>query len=141
MHLSKEPAEESLTIPSTATGRDAEGPDGPHRGPSKAREQQMRSTVHYVGFRSTEDGREYTLRASGTPPRMFVMLIAHEHFVAGQLRYQDGPDLCCAKLTRVLAEETGEPAPDGEFVVTAKELLEYHSSHAAPAVRKRAARS
>ncbi len=122
--------EEPLAMPLTA-GDAGEVTIGP---PSsrKHREQQMRPHVQYVGCRITDDGREYTLRAPSKSPHLFVLFIAHGHFASGQARFQDGPDLCCAKLTRVLAEEAGETASADRLEFTAEELLEYRNSRTAP---------
>jgi hypothetical protein len=105
--------------------------------PNRLREQQVRSQVHYLGFRTTEDGREYTLRAHAPTSRLFVMLIAHRHFTSGRVRFQDGPDVCCAKLTRALTEESGVPEPDCPFEFTAEDLLAYRVDHAAPVSGRR----
>ncbi len=128
--MRKETVEEPLAIPLTVVdvGEVTPGP-APSR---KYREQQMRPHVQYVGCRITDDGREYTLRAPSKSPHSFVLFIAHGHFASGQARFQDGPDLCCAKLTRVLAEEAVEAAPEDRLVFTAEELLEYRNSRTAP---------
>jgi hypothetical protein len=110
---------------------------------SKAREQQMRMQVQYLGFRITDAGREYTLRASSKASRLFVMVIAHRYFASGQARYQDGPDLCCTKLSRMLADDaaTGGDEQDVAVELTVKELLDYRTGRtAATSTRKRARR-
>lgn len=132
--MNKETVEESRSAPLSGLGDELRTLS--RGGQSKAREQQMRSHVHYLGFRTTDDGREYTLRVTGETPRQFVMVIGHGHFASGRARFQDGPDLCCAKLTRVLTEEVGEPAPDCTFVLTGEELLQYQTDRA-PSERKR----
>jgi hypothetical protein len=106
------------------------------------REQQMRPHIRYLGFRTTDDGREYTLRATGAgEPRLFVMTIPHHAFATRQARFQDAPDLCCAKLTRVLAGETDDAQADARQVFTVEELLEYRVARTAPSSgRKRGAR-
>jgi hypothetical protein len=104
---------------------------------SKAHEQLMRSHVHYVGFRITDEGREYTLRATNSGARLFVLLIMHQHFQAGRARYQDGPDLCCSKLTRALMEEAEAIDPASMMVLTTGELAEYRAGRADPSSRRR----
>jgi hypothetical protein len=104
---------------------------------NRLREQQIRSQVHYLGFRTTEDGREYTLRAHGHSSRLFVMLIAHRHFASGRVRFQDGPDVCCAKLARALTDETDVPGPECPFEFTAEDLLAYRVDRAAPVSTRR----
>jgi hypothetical protein len=104
----------------------------------RSREAQLRARIHYVGFRTTEAGREYTLHAIGTSPRTFVVLITHRAFATGQARFQDGPDICCAKLSRVLAQEApGAPDSGRQLEFTKEELLEYRDAHSGPSPRKR----
>jgi hypothetical protein len=128
-------AEVSLPIPLTATevGEASRGPAPSQR----YREQQIRPHVQYLGCRVTDDGREYSLQAPSRSSSVFVLFIAHGHFTSGGVRFQDGPDLCCAKLTRVLTEDAGASTVDTRFEVTAEELLEYRISRIAPSERKR----
>jgi hypothetical protein len=119
---------------------DGAGGESPHRPPTrytKANEQLMRSHVHYMGFRITDEGREYTLRATNETPRLFVLLITHQHFQMGRARYQDGTDLCCAKLTRALMEDAVDPDQESPLVLTAAELAEYRAVRADPSARRR----
>jgi hypothetical protein len=131
--------------PAIAVSVDDAGAESPRRLParySKAAEQLMRSNVHYVGFRITDEGREYTLRAINEAPRLFVLLITHQHFLMGRARYQDGPDLCCAKLTRMLMEDALGWNEQSPVVLTAAELVEYRAgSTDSTARRKRYRRS
>jgi hypothetical protein len=94
-------------------------------------------SVQYVGFRTTANGREYTLCASGgNEPRLFVLLIPGEAFVSNAVRFQDGPDLCFRRLQREL---TADPdlLPGGGFVLTSEELLAYQAGRAQPANERR----
>ena len=116
------------------------GEESPGRIPapfSKAKEQLMRSNVHYVGCRITDEGREYTLRATNQAPRLFVLLITHQHFQMGRARYQDGPDLCCTKLTRALMESAIDSDLESCMVLTAAELAEYRAGRADPSSRRK----
>jgi hypothetical protein len=90
-----------------------------------------------MGFRITDEGREYTLRATNEAPRLFVLLITHQHFQMGRARYQDGPDLCCAKLTRALMDQALDADPASPLVLTAAELAEYRAGRADPSSRRR----
>lgn len=81
--------------------------------------------MSYLGFRTTRDGREYTLRASGAvEPRYFVVFIPHEVFASKAARFQDAPDLCFGKLQRALVADP-ELLPGARLILTAQELLEY----------------
>ena len=65
--------------------------------------------VFYVGFETTREGREYTLRVSdGVAARLFVLLITHEAFASRAARFQDAPDLCFGKLQRELVADPGQ---------------------------------
>src|SRR4051812_39482026 len=62
--------------------------------------------VRYEGFQTTKVGREYSCRV--TDPvglRHFVVLITHQAFAAREVRFQDAPDLCFARLSRELAAQ------------------------------------
>ena len=130
-----------LPLIGTAIGDSAPRDPAPAKDHAR-REQQMRPHIRYLGFRTTDDGREYTLRATGAgESRQFVMMIPHQAFATHQARFQDAPDLCCAKLTRVLAGETGDAQADAWLVLTAEELLEYRVARTAPSSgRKRGSR-
>ena len=93
--------------------------------------------VRYVGFRSTSQGREYTMRlAAGLSSRQFVLLITHQAFAAREARFQDAPDVCSGKLRRALAAEP-DLVPGACMAVTAQDLLDYHGDHLS-SVEKRA---
>jgi hypothetical protein len=93
--------------------------------------------VRYVGFRSTGEGREYTMRvADGLSSREFVLLITHRAFAAREARFQDAPDVCSVKLRRALADEP-DLLPGDCIAVTAEDLLEYRGDHLSP-LEKRA---
>jgi len=83
------------------------------------------ASIRYMGFRSTGDGREYTLRVEGEgDPRVFVILIPHAAFSERQARFQDAPDLCYAKLQRELTLDA-TLAPGKMLVLTAADLADY----------------
>jgi hypothetical protein len=129
--------DESPATPSSVGDAGEELPGRPPARYSKAHEQLMRSHVHYLGFRITDEGREYTMRATNEAPRLFVLLITHQHFQMGRARYQDGPDLCCAKLTRVLMEDAVGLSQESPMVLTAAELAEYRAGRADPSTRRK----
>jgi len=82
-------------------------------------------SVRYMGFESTSEGREYTMRVeSEGDPRVFVFVIPHAAFSSKEARFQDAPDLCFAKLQReILSEAT--PGPGARFVLTSADLAAY----------------
>jgi hypothetical protein len=84
--------------------------------------------VRYLGCRTTDEGREYTLRVNdGLEARLFVLLITREAFASQKARFQDAPDLCFGKLQRELMADPGL-LPDARLVVTTQELLDYRSA-------------
>ena len=97
--------------------------------PEKAEPARSRTPpVQYVDFQTTEQGREYTLRALGAAePRMFVLVIPNDAFASRAVRFQDGPDLCFRRLQREL---TADPdlLPDGSMALTAAANFFSHAS-------------
>jgi hypothetical protein len=84
------------------------------------------ASIRYMGFRSTGEGRAYTLRVDGTAaePRIVTITIPHAAFSSKQTRFQDAPDLCFAKLQRELAQNAD--LPDGlELLVSTSDIDEY----------------
>jgi hypothetical protein len=81
--------------------------------------------VRYLGFRTTEHGREYDMRAKGAAneSRLLVVLITHETFSARWARFQDGPGLCSEKLRRELAADP-DLCPDDRLELARHELVE-----------------
>ncbi len=83
------------------------------------------ASLRYMGFHSTDDGREYDLRVDDeTGSRLFTLVIPHEAFAARQARFQDAPDLCFAKLQRALATDGGLGS-GGRLVLTAADFQDY----------------
>lgn len=115
-------------------------PQPPEETPAAPAPRRRPVAVSYLGFRVTEDGREYSLRAEcESEPRHFVMLIPHAAFLAHQARFQDAPGLCFAKLERELASDPGY-APSARLVLSTEELLEGKRVREMPPVlRKRRA--
>jgi len=85
-------------------------------------------SIRYMGFRSTDEGREYTLRVdSEGDPRVFTVVIPHTAFNSRQTRFQDAPDLCFAKLQRELTANA--ELPDGlHLVLTNADLDDYRDA-------------
>lgn len=86
-------------------------------------------SVRYMGFRSTSEGREYTLRVveQGEEPRESILVIPHEAFASREVRFQDAPDLCFTKLQRDLAGENATAA-GARLVLTSADLAAYREN-------------
>jgi hypothetical protein len=83
------------------------------------------ASVRYLGFRTTGEGRAYSLRVDGgDAPRLVTITIPHAAFASRQARFQDAPDICFAKLQRELAQNAD--LPDGlELLVSTAEIDDY----------------
>jgi hypothetical protein len=96
----------------------------------------IKPTVEYVGFRSGADRREYLLRSHlGPEIHEHTIGIAHAAFVAGRIRFQDGPEICYLKLLRELEAAENIPPAD-HFIITEAELVDYVTAHTVPARRR-----
>jgi len=99
------------------------------------------ASVRYLGFKATDAGREYSLSVdSDGASRLFQVVIPHSAFAARQVRFQDAPDLCFAKLQRELAADPAL-APGAAFVVSDSELAVYSEAQVkrSPERKRRAA--
>jgi hypothetical protein len=95
----------------------------------------MAIAVEYLGFRTTEECREYLLRCRfGADRRDYTVAIAHRAFASGQARYQDGPAICYEKLEREL--QGPEPSQSNVFVISEEDLLAFQKAHASPQKRR-----
>jgi hypothetical protein len=93
--------------------------------------------VQFVRFESKALVREYTFtvkEASGDP-REFILSISNEAFNARRVRYQDGPDVCSAKLRQELAAYGNHP-PGTHYLITDEDLEDYRTSHAPRSARQ-----
>lgn len=87
--------------------------------------------VEYVGFTTRGPHRAYALRVrrAASQPEDVIIVIPIEAFVAGRVRYQDGPEICFLKLQReLLVCAGGKPAR--ELSVTDADLADYRAAHA-----------
>ena len=105
---------------------ESEAPDAHPPKPPAART----TTVRYLGFDCTGDGRSYRLRADvAGAPRQVTVMVPNEFFAAHKLRFQDAPELCVARLQREI--DSGADVTDGlELRVTPDELDAYRESQA-----------
>ena len=89
--------------------------------------------MQFVGYTVKPLGREYTFMVREPPiePREFTIAIANEAFTERRLRFQDGPDICSAKLRRELLNGANL-SPESHFDLSNAELADYHASHSAP---------
>jgi hypothetical protein len=110
-------------LPATWSGARTTCPGGGERGPL------IRSaSIRYLGFEATRAGREYTLSVERDGQScFFVLVIPHAAFAARRARFQDGPDLCFAKLQRDLAADPAL-APRAALIVSDTDLALYRDA-------------
>ncbi len=83
--------------------------------------------LEYRGFRNTEIGREFLVRARlGNAERDYVVAIAHAAFADRRVSLQDGPDVCFQRLRRELSG--GELAELDRLDITDEELASYRAA-------------
>jgi hypothetical protein len=94
----------------------------------------MTTSVEYVGFKTTADSRQYTLRTrTAEASRAYTVSIPNSLFIAGRAKFQDGPELAYQKLQREMARDTD--LEGDTFTVTEAEFeafREAHRPHARP---------
>ncbi len=93
--------------------------------------------VQFVKFQAKASVREYvfTVKEASGDPREFTLAISNEAFNARRVRYQDGPDVCSAKLRQELAAYGNYP-PDTHYLITDVDLEDYRTSHAPRSARQ-----
>jgi len=101
------------------------------------------TTIRYMGFESTSEGRAYRLRVDGNgEPRLVTVTIPTEAFTLHKARFQDAPELCVARVQREI-DSNGELRDGLELLFSLRELDEYREAmtHRPSERRSRAPRS
>jgi hypothetical protein len=96
--------------------------------------------VEYLGFKSLETTREYSLRVhqGTTSVQEVTIVIESAAFVGKLVRYQDGPELCFHKLQRALAVAAEADVMPARLLVTDADLADYAAAHAPKPGHRRA---
>ena len=91
--------------------------------------------LQYVGFAVVSGAREYNFRLAvqGQPDRSFTVSVGAAGFVAGKLKYQEGPGVSSWKLLRDLAAESSEAPLSLRQQMTEAELDDYVLANAGKA--------
>jgi hypothetical protein len=85
--------------------------------------------LEYLGFRTTEEGRDYLLRTRlDDQVHAYTVRIAHEAFAAGRARFQDGPEISYVKVRDELAAHESGPIED-VFTINDADLAAYREAH------------
>lgn len=87
--------------------------------------------IQYVGFNGRAGSRAYDFHVieAAREPRDFTVEIHSEAFRPSQLRFQDGPDICFARLKKGLQEETQEARAEGHLNINEQDVRAYLESH------------
>jgi len=84
-------------------------------------------TIQYVGFHVAPTLRIYAFRVAELlkETREFTVKIKLQAFRVTPLRFQDGPDICFARLKQALEAETSESPVAPDLYVGEQEIREY----------------
>ncbi len=95
--------------------------------------------IQYVGFNVAAASRTYTFRVidAAVEARQFTVQIQSEVFRTTLLKFQDGPDICFARLKRELEGETQESRAEPHLRIEDQEIQEYVERHSPRRGRKR----
>jgi hypothetical protein len=94
--------------------------------------------MEYMGFTSTTQGREYAFHVRFSPQdsRDYTVTITSNAFSSRCVSYQDGPNVCSARLKRELT--VNPDAPTGtSFLIEEKELDDHKVTHTSEAPKHR----
>jgi len=84
-------------------------------------------TIQYRGFEQAETSRVYSfvVTDAADDPREFSVKILLAVFRTTGLRFQDGPEICCDRLKRELAGETGAARAASHLTINAGDTQDY----------------
>jgi len=87
--------------------------------------------IQYVGFDGTAGSRLYGFHVvdAAHEPREFTVEIHAQAFGPSQLRFQEGPDICFARLKRGLLEETRDALAEGHMQISEQDVRVYLEAH------------
>lgn len=87
--------------------------------------------IQYVGFIVAATSRIYSFRVIDAPEetREFTLKVKSEAFRSTPLKFQDGPDICFARLKRELEGETQESPAELNLDIGEQDIQEYLERH------------
>jgi len=87
--------------------------------------------IQYGGFNGTAGSRVYSFHVmdAAREPREFTVEIHSEAFGPSQLRFQEGPDICFARLKKGLQEETQDAHAERHLNISEQDVQAYLESH------------
>ncbi len=87
--------------------------------------------IQYVGFNVAPSSRTYSFRVTAAPEetREFTVKVQSGAFRSTPLKFQDGPDICFARLKRELGRETQELRAEPHLHIGEEDIHEYLRLH------------
>ncbi len=87
--------------------------------------------IQYLGFIVAATSRTYNFRVIDAPDetREFTLKVQSEVFRSTPLKFQDGPDICFARLKRELDGETQESRAEPNLDIGEQDIEEYLQRH------------
>jgi hypothetical protein len=87
--------------------------------------------IQYVGFTGTAASRIYDFHVieHAHEPRQFAVEIQSAAFGPSRLRFQDGPDICFARLKRSLQHEAEGVAIEDHLDISEQDVRVYLEAH------------
>ena len=84
-------------------------------------------TIQYVGLHAAATSRTYTFRVLEAleETREFTIEIQLGAFRSTPLRFQDGPDICFARLKQEVERETQESRLESHLRISEQDIQEY----------------
>jgi hypothetical protein len=88
----------------------------------------VKATLHYVGFTSGPEGRDYRLQVREDALRIdFTVSISHAAFASRRAMLQDGPEICFQRMRQEL-QACGLQGPRS-LTISDRELSDYKATH------------
>jgi len=83
--------------------------------------------IQYVGFIVAASSRTYTFHVIDAIEKMreFTIEIQSQAFESSRLKFQDGPDICFARLRGALGRETPESRAEPRLRIREQDIWEY----------------
>jgi hypothetical protein len=87
--------------------------------------------IQYVGFNGTAGSRVYGFHVieMAQEPREFTVEVHSEAFAPARLSFQDGPEICLARLKKRLQEETQDARAEGHLSISEQDVRAYLEAH------------
>jgi hypothetical protein len=87
--------------------------------------------IQYLGFDVAGSSRTYAFHVIDAPyeARDFTVKVESEAFRPDRLRFQDGPDICYARLAQELRAQTSESRSEAHLSIGERDIRDYVEQH------------